>query len=89
MATGGLVFGAVCHHWYAFLDRKFPGTSKAIMTRKLASEAAAGPPFALLVFMVVGKLEGKSPERCWSDFKENFVFLCLVSSVCLEGKIMY
>ena len=79
MATGGLVFGAIGHHWYVFLDRKFPGISRKIMTKKLTTEAAAGPPFALLIFMVVGKLEGKSPERCWSDFKENFLFLCAVS----------
>ena len=42
------------------------------MTRKLTAEAGAGPPFALMVFMVVGRLEGKSPERCWNDFKQKF-----------------
>lgn len=79
MAGGGLIFGALGHHWYAFLDRKFPGIARKIMTKKLMSEAAAGPPFALMVFMIVGNFEGKSHESCWNDFKRNLWFLCAVS----------
>ena len=79
MAGGGLLFGAMGHFWYQFLDKRFPGTMRAPVMKKLACEAAAGPPFLFAIFMCVGSLEGKTWRQNCEAFKQNLVYCCLVS----------
>ena len=77
MAGAGLCFGSLGHFWYKFLDRRFPG--KVNTLKKIACEAVLGPPLVLVAFMGVGSLEGKSWAHNWNSFKQNFLYLCLVS----------
>lgn len=77
MCVGGTVLGSLGHVWYTFLDKRFPGTSRSIITKKLIAEAAAGIPFGLTVFTTVGTLEGKSVNDCVTGFSNNIVMFCL------------
>ena len=36
MASGGLIFGVAGHYWYQLLDRKFPGRSLTVVSKKLS-----------------------------------------------------
>ena len=73
----GTYMGFLGHHWYGFLDRRFPGVASSAIRRKLACEAAVGPPFAASMFLLVGGLEGKSPATIWANTKENIGLLLL------------
>ncbi|KAH9395867.1 hypothetical protein TYRP_020279 [Tyrophagus putrescentiae] len=73
----GTYMGFLGHHWYGFLDRRFPGVASGAIRRKLACEAAVGPPFAASMFLLVGGLEGKSPATIWANTKENIGLLLL------------
>ncbi|XP_013783720.1 mpv17-like protein 2 [Limulus polyphemus] len=71
MSTSGIVLGALGHYWYGMLDRRFPGTKAVSVIKKLLSEMALSPPFALVMFQGVGLLEGRSQRQCFEDYKEN------------------
>lgn len=76
-SLAGTYMGFLGHHWYGFLDRRFPGAAAASIYRKLALEAAVGPPFAASMFLLVGSLERKSLSTIWANTKDNFHYLIL------------
>lgn len=58
MAVTGSVVGFICHFWYIYLDRKFPGRSLRIVGKKLLVDQLLFSPFLITVFFgTVGVLE--------------------------------
>ncbi|CAG0896276.1 unnamed protein product [Cyprideis torosa] len=73
MFTVGLIEGPPHHYWYVWLDRALPGRSlRTIGLKIVADEIVAAPLFAYLFFMGMGFLEGKTLQKCWSEFKLKF-----------------
>ncbi|XP_028969185.1 mpv17-like protein 2 [Galendromus occidentalis] len=77
MAIMGTGFGIMGHHWYKFLDKRFPGKSLQMVRNKLLCECAATPAFAGYTFIAFGKLQGKSMTECGRDFREKIKFICV------------
>ncbi|XP_025016861.1 mpv17-like protein 2 [Tetranychus urticae] len=75
MAAGGLYFGFAGHYWYEFLDKKFPGRSIAIVSKKLMCEAIIGPPFVTVCYFIVAKTEGKTTQEWYKSFKETILYI--------------
>ncbi len=42
MLATGTYFGLVGHAWYTFLDRKFPGPTRKVVSKKLICEGIVG-----------------------------------------------
>ncbi|XP_015786202.1 mpv17-like protein 2 [Tetranychus urticae] len=82
MAAGGLIFGAAGHYWYLFLDRKFPGRSLTVISKKLLCEALIAPPLLTVFYYLVARTEGKSNEEWFEGFKKNIVDIMLVDWCC-------
>ncbi|CAG2105468.1 unnamed protein product [Medioppia subpectinata] len=78
MSFAGIYFGLFGHFWYKFLDKRFPGSHRRAVLKKLLSEMAMGPPLVSGLFLIVSKLKDKSFEECLNDLKTNFVLICSV-----------
>ncbi|CAG2162369.1 unnamed protein product [Oppiella nova] len=76
MSFAGIYFGIFGHFWYGFLDRRFPGSQRRAVLKKLAAEMAMGPPLVSGLFLIVSKLKAMSFENSWNDLKTNFVLIC-------------
>jgi len=79
MLKTGACFGVAGHYWYKYLDTKFVGSSFKMIRNKLLCEMIAGPPFAYVFFILVGFFEKKSMQQSWSGFKQNILYVCLVT----------
>nr|BAN20755.1 pmp22 peroxisomal membrane protein, putative [Riptortus pedestris] len=61
MSVTGLTVGAVCHHWYNYLDKKLPGRTLKIVLKKCLIDQIFFSPFYISVFFVtIGLLENSS-----------------------------
>lgn len=81
MIAGGIYFGTGGHFWYKFLDRRLPGKSASIISRKLGCEMVFGPPYVSGCFLLVNTLENKTLDQSFNNLKENILYIFCVSIV--------
>lgn len=77
-ACAGAYMGFVFHYWYKFLDFKFPGRAPNVIKKKLTAELLIGPPFAVSMFWLMGKMENKSDKKIFKNIRQNIVYLLMV-----------
>jgi len=68
----GLTSGFFCHYWYNFLDKKIPGKSIGIITRKILYDQVLFSPFLIVACLAVaGVIEASSRQDIVKDIKEK------------------
>ncbi|XP_071034463.1 mpv17-like protein 2 [Parasteatoda tepidariorum] len=75
LLLSGSIIGVAGHHWYSFLDRRFPGTAYKQVAKKLLSEMVIGPPVFLAFFLLVGFFDGKPVKTSMAEFKKNILLI--------------
>jgi len=68
----GLIFGPMCHFWYIFLDRWFPGNAARVVAKKLIVDQLICSPVVISSFLFVTcYLEGKRNEELKNEMIEK------------------
>lgn len=76
VAVTGLFIGPFCHYWYQFLDRRFPGRTFKILTKKILVDQIFCSPVIIGLFLVVtSTLEKKSWEKVIEENKDKVLKL--------------
>ncbi|KAK9502449.1 hypothetical protein O3M35_011228 [Rhynocoris fuscipes] len=77
MSISGLTVGVLCHHWYNFLDRRFPQRTLKIVIKKVLYDQIIFSPINIAVFfLTIGMLEGLNSKEIFKEF-------------CAKGKLLY
>lgn len=72
MTCTGLTVGALCHHWYVLLDRKFPGRTFNVVIKKLLVDQLLFSPVCLTVFFIsLGLFRGGDWEEFLTDLRHK------------------
>nr|CAH0110802.1 unnamed protein product [Daphnia galeata] len=72
MSATGTVVGVICHFWYNWLDKRFPGKAFKIIAKKLMVDQMCFSPFLIAVFFgTVGILENMSTEEVLEEIKSK------------------
>ena len=70
ICVSGLVIGPVCHYWYIFLDRIYPGRSFSLIAKKVLVDQIVFTPVTISLFLVtMGALEGSKMRDISVDLK--------------------
>jgi protein Mpv17 len=76
MAASGLVVGAFCHYWYKVLDKRVPGRSFKIVTKKvLIDQLIASPIVISLFFVTLGIMRRESVNETMDEIRNKFIRL--------------
>ena len=68
----GLTSGFLCHYWYNFLDKKIPGKTIGIVTRKIIYDQLLFSPILIVACLgVAGLIEASSRQKILTDIKEK------------------
>uniref|UniRef100_A0A7E4VPW4 Mpv17-like protein 2 n=1 Tax=Panagrellus redivivus TaxID=6233 RepID=A0A7E4VPW4_PANRE len=70
----GMLHGPMNHFWYGFLDRAaLRGSQRVIVAKKVASDLAASPAFAVAFVTGLTLLEGNSIREALLEYKQKFI----------------
>lgn len=70
MTVSGVAIGVVCHYWYGFLDKKYPGRAlKTVLKKVVIDQLVCSPVYITIFFATTCYME----ERKWEDFKEELM----------------
>ncbi|XP_022221003.1 mpv17-like protein 2 [Drosophila obscura] len=76
MGTGGFTVGFVCHHWYQYLDHRYPNRTIGIVMRKILLDQIICSPFYIAVFFItMAVLERQSWEEFQAEVMEKAIVL--------------
>ncbi|XP_055586639.1 mpv17-like protein 2 [Uranotaenia lowii] len=76
MSISGFTVGIFCHHWYNFMDRRFPGrTVQTVLKKVLIDQTVASPINILIFFITLGFLRSASVDEAYREMSEKFVRL--------------
>ena len=68
----GLTSGFLCHFWYNFLDRKIPGNTIKVITRKIIWDQVVFSPILIVACLgVAGIIERNSITEIQTEIKEK------------------
>lgn len=66
-----VLMSLVCHYFYVYLARVFPGSSAASVTKKiLTDQLLCAPVMITSFFWSIGIMEGKSKEHLMQKYKK-------------------
>lgn len=70
MSISGMTVGVLCHHWYKFLDSRFPGRTIQVVARKVLVDQIVCSPLCIAIFFItLGLLEKSSLEEVKKEVK--------------------
>ena len=68
MSVSGMTVGILCHHWYRFLDSRFPGRTIQVVAKKVLVDQIICSPLCIAIFFItLGLLEKTS----WDEIKKE------------------
>lgn len=70
MTVSGVAIGVVCHYWYGFLDRKYPGRAlKTVIKKVVIDQLVCSPVYITIFFATTCYME----ERKLEEFKQELM----------------
>lgn len=76
MSLSGMTIGVICHYWYQFLDKRFPGyTLRIVLKKVLLDQFICSPITISALFITVGTLERQSRQEIFNEIKQKALIL--------------
>lgn len=70
MTASGIAIGFVCHYWYLFLDKRFPGNNiRTVMKKVVIDQLICSPMYITVFFATTCYMEGKN----FIQFKDEMI----------------